>query len=195
MATQYTIYGIVNTITGQMYVGATTNPIQRKASHFTQLRTQKHPNSKLQEAFNRFGQSVFEFQILETEIEERFGKVREVYWIAHHDSYRKGYNMTMGDTVKTTPIVWNGKQYENIEVASRELRVSVPRLERWIKNGYVRDMDVVTNITSGDVHSRRIILRELNSTISFWRAHLDDIEADKELQTLMQAIAEYVDNH
>ena len=75
------IYQIENLVTGIKYYGRTNNPQRRKTTHFRELEQNKHINSKLQNAFNKYGKENFVFTILE-EIEDE-GKVfeREEYYL------------------------------------------------------------------------------------------------------------------
>lgn len=60
------IYKIANTITGDFYVGSTTNFDSRKNSHFGEARGQRHHSMIFQRAWNKYGEAAFEFEILET---------------------------------------------------------------------------------------------------------------------------------
>jgi group I intron endonuclease len=53
------IYKIVNTATGQCYVGQSQRVKKRIREHFRLLRNGKHPNSHLQKAFNKYGLASF----------------------------------------------------------------------------------------------------------------------------------------
>lgn len=53
------IYKIVNTVTGQCYVGQSQRVKKRIREHFRLLRNSKHPNAHLQNAFNKYGPSSF----------------------------------------------------------------------------------------------------------------------------------------
>jgi len=53
------IYKIVNTATGQCYVGQSQRIKKRIREHFRLLRSNKHPNSHLQKAFNKYGAASF----------------------------------------------------------------------------------------------------------------------------------------
>jgi len=53
------IYKIVNTATGQCYVGQSQRVKKRLREHFRLLRNNKHPNSHLQKAFNKYGAASF----------------------------------------------------------------------------------------------------------------------------------------
>lgn len=59
------IYAIVNTITNELYVGASTNIGTRKQKHFSLLKHGKHQNSKLQESVTKYGIENFVLKVLE----------------------------------------------------------------------------------------------------------------------------------
>jgi len=53
------VYKLVNKVTGQCYVGQSQRLKKRLAEHFRQLRRGIHPNPRLQNAFNKYGESAF----------------------------------------------------------------------------------------------------------------------------------------
>jgi hypothetical protein len=53
------IYQITCTRTGKTYLGSTQNIIERLKKHFTQLKTNTHPNTEMQEDFNLYGEQAF----------------------------------------------------------------------------------------------------------------------------------------
>jgi group I intron endonuclease len=55
------IYKIVNRVNGKVYVGQTITLAKRFEHHKTMLRAQKHANKKLQNSWNKHGESNFEF--------------------------------------------------------------------------------------------------------------------------------------
>lgn len=59
------IYAIVNVLNNKKYVGSTSNLNKRYRQHFNLLSKNKHVNAHLQHAFNKYGNSSFEFWILE----------------------------------------------------------------------------------------------------------------------------------
>lgn len=60
------IYKIVNNINGKVYIGQTKQPfIKRFMHHRWQLRNNKHDNRWLQNAFNKYGEDAFSFEIVE----------------------------------------------------------------------------------------------------------------------------------
>jgi len=58
------VYGIKNTVTGQIYVGQSTALGRRWNEHKGELRRNKHDNSRLQEDYNKYGLDVFEFEVI-----------------------------------------------------------------------------------------------------------------------------------
>lgn len=60
------IYKIINQINGKLYVGATTRPFdERWWKHKSDLRKHRHGNIHLQRAWNKYGETVFRFEIVE----------------------------------------------------------------------------------------------------------------------------------
>lgn len=63
------IYKIINKINNKYYIGSSCNCIgaygNRKGSHFSRLRRNKHKNPHLQNAYNKYGEKNFQFIIIE----------------------------------------------------------------------------------------------------------------------------------
>lgn len=93
------IYFIINKINRLRYVGQTTNFSRRKAEHFLKLRENRHPNKKLQNSFNKYGEENF---VIEKITYENLTKAEldemEKYYIKKYDSFKNGFNLTMGGT-------------------------------------------------------------------------------------------------
>jgi group I intron endonuclease len=87
------IYTITNIINNKIYIGYTINFLQRWSVHKHELKRNIHHNIHLQNAWNKYGEEAFEFEILE-ECEEQFLVSEEHYWCTilntHNDKY--GYN-------------------------------------------------------------------------------------------------------
>lgn len=79
----------------QFYVGQSINILKRFNSHRVELLTNKHCNSKLQNAINKYGIDSFHFEIIELS-EPDFLADRESYWIDTLDSVCYGYNICPG---------------------------------------------------------------------------------------------------
>lgn len=99
------IYQIKNLINGKIYVGSAENLSNRKSVHFTTLKKNIHNNSYLQNAWNKYGEENFIFEIIEIipVNDKNYRLSREQWWI---DNMRcmynqNGYNLspTAGSTL------------------------------------------------------------------------------------------------
>lgn len=104
------IYCIKNKVNSKLYIGKTINLYRRKYQHIGELKRNKHKNSHLQYAFNKYGIDNFAFEIIEFCELKDLG-YREYYWINYHKSYNRnsGYNIEVLDEDGTSI-----KSYESI---------------------------------------------------------------------------------
>lgn len=59
------IYAIRHKISRREYIGCSVNTEQRWRQHLHKLRSGKHPNQKLQNAWAKYGEGAFEFMVIE----------------------------------------------------------------------------------------------------------------------------------
>lgn len=90
------IYKIVNKITGEKYVGQTTNFSRRKENHLSALRNNKHVNPKLQSSWNKYGEENFYFEREQFELTKEELNQKEINEIKKENSYYNGFNLTEG---------------------------------------------------------------------------------------------------
>lgn len=83
------IYCIINIKNSKKYIGSSKNIRQRLWSHRTELRHNKHENSHLQNAWNKYGEHNFDYYILE-KCEESLLLEKEQLYI---DTINPEYNM------------------------------------------------------------------------------------------------------
>lgn len=86
------VYFIRNKDSGKHYVGSSKNIAIRLMTHRGQLRLNKHHSKKLQNAFNKYGESAFCCGILLTCSVERL-ESEENKFIALLDAVRRGFNV------------------------------------------------------------------------------------------------------
>lgn len=87
------IYKIVNIQNNFLYIGSAININRRWNYHKSYLKRNKHFNKKLQNAWNKYGEENFQFEIVE-ECEKEKLIEREQYWIDFTKSCgKKGYNL------------------------------------------------------------------------------------------------------
>lgn len=87
------IYIIRDLENNKVYVGSSKNPQNRKYEHFSNLRNNKHKNEHLQNAWNKYGERNFVFEIVENCNLNNLIE-REIYFINKFDSLvnTNGYN-------------------------------------------------------------------------------------------------------
>ena len=88
------IYCIKNIVTNKVYIGKSVNVNGRISSHKWLLKNNKHVNTHLQNAWNKYGKEFFEFKVIEyynqTSLPEK-----EEYWVNFYKSSSDefGYNL------------------------------------------------------------------------------------------------------
>lgn len=89
------IYQILCVPTGKIYIGSSEDLAIRLRTHVAALRSQRHENSYLQRAWNKYGESAFEFSVIELVL-VGFCLEREQYWLDKKRSYeeRRGFNIS-----------------------------------------------------------------------------------------------------
>lgn len=86
------IYKIVNTTNGKFYVGSTTNTRERFRTHRNKLRANKHHCAHLQAAWNKYGEDVFVFHVIETVGAGESLQAAEDKWLEEHVGQKYCYN-------------------------------------------------------------------------------------------------------
>ena len=76
------IYQIINIATGKIYVGSSVDLYRRYYIHYGSLCKNKHENPKLQRAWNKYGEDVFDFYVIEfLPRNKELIRKREQFWI------------------------------------------------------------------------------------------------------------------
>lgn len=152
----YYYYEIVNLINNKKYIGITTNIQNRWTTHFRELKKNCHHSTKLQNAFNKYGEKNFQFNII---IEKSFEKNIEAYLyeiglINKNNSKNNGYNMTN----KISPM-------------------AVSEIAKKVK---LKNQEKVENILQIDMNNKQIIkvfssLREAERETGVFRSNITDV--------------------
>jgi len=87
------VYCIRNLINEKRYVGSAVHFQKRWSAHRVALRKGSHPNIKLQRAWNKHGESVFVFEVLEQVENKADLIVAEQKWIDVYHAATVGYNI------------------------------------------------------------------------------------------------------
>lgn len=87
------VYRIRNTITGCEYIGGTTRTFRlRWNQHTANLRFNRHDNKKMQADWNKYGESAFEFSVIEVVKDKSAVFDREIHWQNRGFSVEGRYN-------------------------------------------------------------------------------------------------------
>lgn len=90
------IYKIQNLINGNVYIGQTVKPVEKRfQQHCNNYDKPYFSQLILYKAFKKYGLDNFSFEALEKVDNDKLDE-REKYWIDYYDSYKNGYNMTLG---------------------------------------------------------------------------------------------------
>lgn len=89
------IYKCTCVSNGCSYIGQARFLLKRKQQHISELRHNKHYNTHFQRAWNKYGEENFTWEVLELCEEDKLND-REIHWIAQFDSYKNGFNQTIG---------------------------------------------------------------------------------------------------
>lgn len=87
------VYAIENLSDMKIYVGSSKEYPRRKESHLRALRSNKHVNGHLQNAWNKYGEDHFLFSVVEVVQEDRL-REREQFWLNFFQPFgANGYNI------------------------------------------------------------------------------------------------------
>ena len=89
------IYIITNLINGKCYIGQAKDILDRWKVHKRKSTWKSHPNKALYAAFRKYGIQNFSFKIVELCEAKDLDRL-EIHYIKVYDSYKNGYNRTLG---------------------------------------------------------------------------------------------------
>ena len=92
----YSVYLITNKINNKKYVGITKKGVENRVKQHFNIKPSKRGLTRLKRAIVKYGVSNFVYETLETDIPDDKAEERERYYIAFYNSYKKGYNCTIG---------------------------------------------------------------------------------------------------
>lgn len=106
----YYIYKIVNTVNDKIYIGQTTESLEKRFSrHIGYQLKDKNYNSKIHRAMLKYGIDKFSIHLIEEVNNQDELNKREYYWIHKLDTIKNGYNINDsgfkcgGDTLTNNP--------------------------------------------------------------------------------------------
>lgn len=145
------IYKITNLINGHSYIGQSVNIEQRwsREKYIAFTPTEKGYEMTISEAFRKYGLKNFAFEILEecsiSELNEK-----EQYYIKKYDTYKNGYNSTLGG--QTISEFFRKKIPEQIINKVYDLLINSTLSQKEIAELFEISQNTVSNINQGKVY-------------------------------------------
>ena len=106
------IYKITNRVNGKVYIGQTRFTVEHRFKQHIKNYNVEHRMQPLYMAFAKYGIENFTVETVEECSIEKLDE-REIFWIAKYDSFKNGYNATLGG-IKGCKYFWTDNQYEEI---------------------------------------------------------------------------------
>jgi len=152
------IYHIICIPTGKGYIGSTVNLHKRKSGHFEQLRKNKHYNQYLQNAFNKYGEENFTFEIIFSCCKNYRNKIEE--WFINKSNYNSEFNLTLSDKrdySREHNLKWFNKEDiekiielikegHGLEDLCKKMSISTSLMCNILKNKYYKDVVIPNEI-------------------------------------------------
>lgn len=167
------IYCIENKANGKKYVGKSIDIKKRWNNHIAQLRNNSHPNEYLQRSWNKYGEEMFDFCVLEV-CESEILNDREKYWIDYYDSFLNGYNLTLGGDGGNTISKYTEAQLEAYKAKKKSIHSKtalkgeetsasklnnsqvVEIIDMLLSGGYIVDIAKKYNVSCSTIYDIRV---------------------------------------
>lgn len=155
------IYLIENKINGKKYVGCTVYTIEHRFQEHIKT-ISRSPNRPLYRAMKKYGIGNFSISALE-ECDESLLAEREIYWIEKLDTYKNGYNATLGGegrrSIDHEKAIELYDKYQVMNKVASELGCDRRSVRLILENnGVVLNKDALT------LASKKVLIVELNLT-------------------------------
>ena len=130
------IYQITNDINGKIYIGKTERTVEERWQEHQRDRDKEYcKNRPLYRAMNKYGIEHFHIAMLE---ETNDPEERETYWIEQKQSFKYGYNATIGGDGKKyidyDLVVATYQELQNINEVARRLNISSDSVSKILKS-------------------------------------------------------------
>lgn len=106
------IYKITNKVNNKVYIGQTRYTVESRWRQHLKNYNVEHRKQPLYMAFEKYGVENFEVELIEEVNVDKLDE-REIFWIAKYDSFKNGYNATIGGQGGKI-YYWTDSNYEEI---------------------------------------------------------------------------------
>ena len=142
------IYKITNNINGKVYIGKTNKTIMKKFKKHCED-SLKYKERPLYRAFNKYGIKSFSVNEIE-ECNPNIVNEREKYWIEYYNSFKNGYNATLGGDGKSyldyDLIYKTYKEIKSITETAKIIGCSKDSVKIVLENYHVSQKEILNNV-------------------------------------------------
>ena len=170
------IYQILCIPTGKVYIGSAINIRKRWQDHASGLRAQRHHSRYLQRAWNKYGETAFEFTIIE-HVSAAFLIEREQHWLDTLQSYKRnnGFNSY---SIAGSPLGYtmSDESRQRISESHRGLKMpefSIEHRSRLSEKAKLRMQDPEARAAVSRVHKGKKLSAEHSAIISAVRGDMN----------------------
>lgn len=142
------IYKITNNINGKVYIGKTNKTIMKRFKKHCED-SLKYKERPLYRAFNKYGIKSFSVDEIE-ECNPNIVNEREKYWIEYYNSFKNGYNATLGGDGKSyldyDLIYKTYKEIKSITETAKIIGCSKDSVKIVLENYNVSQKEILNNV-------------------------------------------------
>lgn len=142
------IYKITNNINGKVYIGKTNKTIMKRFKKHCED-SLKYKERPLYRAFNKYGIKSFSVNEIE-ECNPNIVNEREKYWIEYYNSFKNGYNATLGGDGKSyldyDLIYKTYKEIKSITETAKIIGCSKDSVKIVLENYNVSQKEILNNV-------------------------------------------------
>lgn len=169
------IYGIENVFDGQIYVGQSKNIKHRLHEHKKMLRKGNHHNIHLQRAWDKYGEEVFLFKILEECSIENLD-TQENFWIEELHAAERGHGYNMEKFARGTGERSPETCLKTSETKKNEVR-DLEKCAEWGRRG----RGVKKSVPMSEVHRTKLAAYKKEETSQFGTCWIHIGETNKKI--------------
>ena len=139
------IYQIINDVNQKIYIGKTENSIEKRfKEHCWDASRERNEKRPLYNAMRKYGVEHFHIELIE---ETDNPEEREIYWIEKKQSFKNGYNATIGGDgrkyIDYDLVVKTYQDLQNIKLVAKQLHHDESTISKILKE---KNIDIKSSI-------------------------------------------------
>lgn len=168
------IYAIINTINGDMYIGSSTHTYKRYKAHQRLLKKQQHHSIHLQRAWNKYKEESFVFVVL-LECESNFLLKKELEFF---NIYKPKYNVAK---IPASPMKGRKHKNKTIEKMKNRIVAKGEKHHNYGKKLNKEHIDKILKSREGYTHSQKTKnkMRDTANKLNRYKDLIKAIEKNK----------------